>query len=124
LRFAPTLLPIALAYHFTHYYTLLFTQGALLPWLLADPLGSGSTWAWRWLGVPRASIPDAGLVWHTQVAVILAGHIVSVVLAHRVALEVYPSRWAATLSQLPMLLLMLLYTGSGLWILAQPLNPP
>lgn len=123
LRFAPTLVPIALVYHVTHYYTLLFTQGAQLPWLLSDPLGTGSEWAWRWLGAPRAFIPDAGVVWHTQVGLIVAGHIVSVVLAHRVALEVFASRRAATLSQLPMLLLMMLYTGSGLWILAQPLNP-
>ncbi len=123
LRFAPTLIPIALVYHVTHYYTLLFTQGTQLPWLLADPLGSGSEWAWRWLGEPRAFIPDAGTVWHTQVGLIVLGHIVSVVLAHRVALEVFATRRAATLSQLPMLLLMMLYTGSGLWILAQPLNP-
>lgn len=123
LRFAPTLIPIALVYHVTHYYTLLFTQGALLPWLLSDPLGTGSEWAWRWLGAPRGFIPDAGTVWHTQVALILIGHIVSVVLAHFVALEVFASRRQATLSQLPMLLLMMLYTGSGLWILAQPLNP-
>ncbi len=123
LRFAPTLLPIALVYHVTHYYTLLFTQGSLLPWLLADPLGTGSEWAWAWLGQPQGFIPDAGVVWHTQVALILLGHIVSVVLAHRVALEVFITRRAATLSQLPMLLLMMLYTGSGLWILAQPLNP-
>lgn len=122
LRFAPTLIPIALVYHVTHYYTLLFTQGAQLPWLLSDPLGTGNEWAWRWLGPPRAHIPDAGLVWHTQVGLIVLGHIVSVVLAHRVALEVFATRRAATLSQLPMLLLMMLYTGSGLWILAQPLN--
>lgn len=123
LRFAPTLIPIALVYHVTHYYTLLLTQGAQLPWLLSDPLGTGSEWAWRWLGTPRGAIPDAGVVWHTQVGLIVLGHIVSVALAHRVALQVFATRRAATLSQLPMLLLMMLYTGSGLWILAQPLNP-
>lgn len=122
LRFAPTLIPIALVYHVTHYYTLLFTQGTQLPWLLADPLGTGSEWAWRWLGVPRGFIPDAGGVWHTQVGLIVAGHIASVVLAHRVALQLFATRRQVTLSQLPMLLLMMLYTGSGLWILAQPLN--
>lgn len=122
LRFAPTLIPIALVYHVTHYYTLLFTQGAQLPWLLADPLGTGSDWAWRWLGAPPGYIPDAGVVWHTQVALILLGHIASVVLAHCVALQVFATRRQATTSQLPMLLLMMLYTSSGLWILAQPLN--
>jgi len=122
LAFAPTLIPIALVYHVTHYYTLLFTQGTQLPWLLSDPLGTGSEWAWRWLGAPPAIIPDAAVVWHTQVGLIVLGHIASVALAHQVALQWFATRWQATLSQLPMLLLMLLYTGSGLWILAQPLN--
>ena len=122
LRFAPALIPIALVYHLTHYYTLLFTQGTQLPWLLSDPLGTGSEWAWRWLGAPPAVIPDAAAVWHTQVGLIVLGHIVSVLLAHRIALQVFATRRQAVLSQLPMLLLMMLYTGSGLWILAQPLT--
>lgn len=122
-RFAPSLLPIALAYHVTHYYTLLLTQGRQLPWLLADPFGSGERWAWRWLGQPPNHVLDAGVVWHVQVALIVAGHIAGVVVAHRIALRNFETRRAATLSQLPMLLLMLLYTASGLWILAQPLNP-
>ena len=122
-RFAPSLLPIALAYHVTHYYTLLLTQGRQLPWLLADPFGSGHRWAWRWIGPPPTHLPDAGVVWHVQVALIVAGHIAGVVVAHRIALRTVETRRAATLSQLPMLVLMLLYTASGLWILAQPLNP-
>src|SRR5262249_31139493 len=122
LRFAPTLLPIALVYNITHYYTLVITQGTQIVRLVSDPFGFG----WnlfgtaRWLAAPI--IPDAGVVWHTQVWLILFGHIVSVYLAHLEALRVFPTRRQATLSQLPMLLLMVVFTTIGLWILSQPLG--
>lgn len=57
-----------------------------------------------------------------QVFIILAGHVASVLLAHRVALQVFASRREAVVSQLPMLLLMVGFTVSGLWILSQPLT--
>ena len=122
LRFALTLLPIALVYNITHYYTLVITQGTQIVRLVSDPFGFG----WNlfgtagWLAVPI--IPDAGVVWHTQVWLILFGHIVSVYLAHLEALRVFPTRRQATLSQLPMLLLMVGFTTIGLWILSQPLG--
>lgn len=122
LRFGMSLLPIALVYNVTHYFTLIITQGVKIIPLLSDPFG----WGWnlfgtaRWLRAPI--IPDAGWVWHTQVALILIGHIVSVYLAHVEALRIFPTRRAGTLSQLPMLALMMLFTTAGLWILAQPIQ--
>jgi len=73
-----------------------------------------------WLATPIS--PDASVVWHTQVWLILFGHIVSVYLAHLEALPMVPTRRQATLSQLPMLLLMVGFTTIGLWILSQPLG--
>ena len=61
-------------------------------------------------------------VWHSQVALILFGHILSVWTAHRIALRLWPHRRAAMLSQLPVLLLMVAFTVFGLWVLAQPLT--
>lgn len=122
LRFAYTLLPIALVYNITHYYTLIFTQGVKIISILSDPFG----WGWNLFGTAklfRAPIlPDMGIVWHTQVGLILFGHIVSVYLAHMVALRTFESPRKATLSQLPMLGLMMVFTASGLWILAQPIS--
>jgi hypothetical protein len=122
LDFGYTLLPIALVYHVTHYFTLILTQGVKIVSLLSDPFG----WGWNLFGtaqVFRAPIlPDLGIVWHTQVALILLGHIVSVWIAHLVALRVFATRREAVLSQLPMLALMVLFTIAGLWILAQPLT--
>ena len=122
LHFALSLLPIALVYNITHYYTLILTQGVKIVSLLSDPFG----WGWNLFGTAerfRAPfLPAMGLVWHTQVGLILFGHIVSVWLAHLEALRVFPSRAQAVLSQIPMLLLMVAFTAVGLWILAQPIT--
>ncbi|WP_091532839.1 hypothetical protein [Fontimonas thermophila] len=120
--FAFSLLPIALVYHITHYYTLLLTQGVKIISLLSDPFGYG----WNLFGTAglfRAPIlPDPGTVWHTQVGLILFGHVVSVWIAHLEALRLFAGRIRALLSQLPMLLLMVAFTTAGLWILAQPIQ--
>lgn len=120
--FGYALLPIAIVYHVTHYATLILTHGLKIISLASDPFG----WRWDLFGTAflfRAPIlPDMGVVWHTQVGLILGGHIVSVWVAHLIALRVFRSRGKATLSQLPMLVLMIGFTVAGLWILAQPLT--
>lgn len=122
LAFAFSLLPIALVYHVTHYYTLILTQGVKIVSLLSDPFGRG----WNLFGTAglfRAPfLPDLGTVWHTQVGLILFGHIVSVWVAHLEALRLFPSRRQALMSQMPMLVLMVAFTTAGLWILAQPIQ--
>ena len=70
----------------------------------------------------RADPPGHELGLARQVALILFGHIVSVYLAHVVALRVFATRREAMLSQLPMLCLMVFFTVVGLWILALPLQ--
>ncbi|QHS09699.1 hypothetical protein [Sinimarinibacterium sp. NLF-5-8] len=122
LRFALSLLPIVLVYHFTHYYTLLLNQGIKIVSLSSDPFGKG----WDLFGTQmllRAPIlPDLKFVWHTQVGLIVLGHIASVWVAHIEALRLFKTRAAAAWSQIPMLFLMVGFTTFGLWILAQPLQ--
>ncbi|MGH7898635.1 MAG: hypothetical protein ACREQQ_11825, partial [Candidatus Binatia bacterium] len=122
LGFGLTLLPIALVYSITHYYTLILTQGVKIVSLASDPFG----WGWNLFGTARIFrapiLPDMGVVWHTQVGLILLGHVASVYLAHVAALRIFPTRRQAALSQLPMLVLMVLFTTAGLWILAQPIK--
>lgn len=122
LDFGFTLLPIAVVYHITHYATLILTHGLKVISLASDPFGR----RWDLFGTAlqfRAPIlPDMGVVWHSQVGLILLGHIISIWLAHVVALRVFGSRWLALRSQLPMLVLMVAFTVFGLWILAQPLT--
>lgn len=122
LKFCYSLLPIAIAYHFTHYFTFLWMQVKALPLLFSDPLGLG----WNLLslaGGPQAepSTLEMGIVWHTQVAVLLGGHVVSIYLAHVMAMKTFSGR-RAVINQFPMLVLMVAYTIVGLWILSLPLG--
>jgi hypothetical protein len=73
---------------------------------------------WR----PNAVTLNMDWIWHTQVGLILFGHVVSVYLAHKEAQALFAQRRQATVSQLPMLVLMILFTCFGLWILAQPVT--
>ena len=122
LRFAPSLIPIAFVYHATHYYTILLAQGRQLPRLISDPFGVG----WNILGISmshfNALLLQVDFIWHSQVALILIGHIISVYLAHIVALRIFGGPGAAAVSQVPMLVLMVLFTTFGLWILSLPLT--
>ncbi len=118
--FAYSLVPIALAYQAAHYYTLLITEGQNLFALASDPFG----WGWDLLGTAGyevdVNVVGAALVWYSQVALIVAGHVVAVYLAHAVALREAPSPKLALRGQLPMVVLMVLYTVTSLWVLSQP----
>jgi hypothetical protein len=122
LQFAFTLIPIAFVYNVTHYFTLLLGQGYQIGRMFSDPFNRG----WNLFGTAswgsNPLIPDASVVWHVQVGLILAGHIVSVYLAHAEALKIFANRRKALVSQLPMLALMMVFTTTGLWILSLPLS--
>jgi len=118
--FAYSLVPIALAYQAAHSYTLLITEGQNLLTLASDPFG----WGWDLFGTAgyevNVNVVGAAFVWYSQVALIVAGHVVAVYLAHAVALREAPSPKLALRGQLPMVALMVLYTVTSLWILSQP----
>ena len=59
-------------------------------------------------------------IWLTQATAVVLGHVVSLLLSHRIALKLWPSPRAAVLSQLPLAFFMVLYTLLGLWLLAAP----
>ena len=116
-----SLVPIAIAYQVAHYYTYLLIQGQAIISHLSDPFG----WGWNLFGTAgyeiRIGIVDAAFVWYSQVALIVAGHVVAVYLAHLISLRLFTDPKRALRSQLPMLALMILYTISSLWILSQPI---
>jgi hypothetical protein len=121
LQFAFTLVPIAFVYNITHYYTLLLAEEPAIVTMISDPFGVG----WNLFGTARLYRPPiillADQVWHTQVGLILFGHIVSVYLAHLQALKLFPKGRQGVWSQLPMLALMMLLTTVGLRILSLPI---
>jgi hypothetical protein len=51
----------------------------------------------------------------------VVGHVIAVYLAHAISLRLLHDPGRAFRSQLPMLALMVLYTITSLWILAQPI---
>jgi hypothetical protein len=115
--FAHTLVPIGLAYAFAHYFTLVAFEGQGIVAGLSDPFGLG----WDLFGTVgyRANYtwlaPTA--VWWVQVASIVGGHALGVVLAHDRALAMFKGPRAVR-SQYAMLALMVALTTLGLTILA------
>jgi hypothetical protein len=121
--FALTLVPIALVYNAAHNYSYVVVQSQGLIPLLNDPLARG----WDlWPAVagfkPSFALAQASTVWYAQVVLIVIGHVIAVYLAHLRAGERFRTAQRALLSQYPMLLLMVMYTMTSLWILAQPIT--
>lgn len=119
-KFAFSLLPIAVVYNIAHYYTLILTQGQLLISLISDPFGIGWNLFKTAKFTPNISIVRVDYTWYSQVFLIVLGHVAGVYIAHTIALKLFPKQKHAVFSQLPMLILMVLYTLTGLWILSQP----
>lgn len=115
--FAHTLVPIALAYAFAHYFTLIAFEGQLLVPALSDPIGLG----WNLFGTidyrPNYTWIPPVAAWYVQLAAIVGGHVIGVVLAHDRALAVFPGPRAVR-SQYAMLTLMVGLTALGLTVLA------
>jgi hypothetical protein len=120
-RFVLSLVPIAIGYHLAHYLSFLLVAGQLIIPLASDPFG----WGWDLFGTMLyridIGIVDARFVWITSVVAIVAAHVIATLLAHETALELFPSAAEARRSQYPMLCLMIAYTVTSLWILAQPI---
>jgi len=120
--FALTLVPIALVYNAAHNYTYVVVQSQGLIPLLADPFHRG------WHLLPTAgyqisfALAGAAIVWYVQIVLIVLGHVIAVYLSHLRAGERFKNASQVLLSQYPMLGLMVLYTMTSLWILAQPIT--
>lgn len=115
-RWAPSLIPIVLAYSIAHYFSLLLFEGQNFLALLSDPFGEG----WDLFGTAANGIDytvvSANQIAYVQVAAIVIGHVGGVVVAHDRAVERY-DRGAAVASQYPLLAVMVVYTVSGLFLL-------
>jgi hypothetical protein len=117
--FILTLVPIAVAYHLSHYFSLLLTAGQFMIPLASDPFG----WGWDLFGTAgykvNLAIVSPYLFWYSAVSIIVLGHVIAVYLAHSVALRLFGRQ--AFAREIPMVLLMVAYTTLSLWILAQPI---
>jgi len=121
-RFVHTLIPIAAAYLVAHYFSALAYDGQAGWALMSDPLGHGSDiFGAAGNGVDYAVV-SATNIWFVQVAALVVGHVAGLVLAHDRALQVYGSPRAAIVSQVVMLVVMVMFTVLGLWLLSEALN--
>jgi len=122
--FVLSLIPIAIAYHLSHYFSLFAIAGQFIIPLASDPFGYG----WDLFGTMLYRIDigavDARSIWYLSVIAIVTGHVVAVWVGHVTASAVFRDIRAAGRSQYPMLVLMVSYTMLSLWILAQPVVEP
>ncbi|MBL6951739.1 MAG: hypothetical protein ISR50_03845 [Alphaproteobacteria bacterium] len=119
--FVLSLVPIAIAYHLSHYLSYLLIAGQNIIPMLSDPFGRG----WDLFGTTGYAVDigivNAKMIWYVAVTAIVVGHILAVYIGHVMAFRVFESRALALRSQFPMLILMVGYTMISLWILSQPI---
>jgi hypothetical protein len=117
---AGSVVPIVVGYATAHYATLLVVEGQRTAINFSDPLGRG----WNVFGSAEMGV-NASIYEHPtaiallQLAAILVGHVVGVVVAHEKAVQLLPSDRALA-GQWPMLAVMVGYTCAGLLLLFSP----
>ena len=115
-RFVHSLVPIAFAYAFAHYFSFLLFEGQDIFRLMSDPFGR----EWDLFGtvdyvINFTFISPTTLSW-AKIAAVIVGHVVAVTLAHDRAIEDSEHNLAVR-SQVPMLVVMVAYTATALWLL-------
>jgi hypothetical protein len=120
-RFVLTLVPIAAAYTLAHNFSSLLIQGQNVIAMLSDPLGR----QWNLFGTAghyaNIGLIDARTTWYVAIGAIVAGHVISVWVAHRIALRDYTTQRQAVLATLPLTFLMVFYTAISLSVIAEPM---
>jgi hypothetical protein len=118
--FGWSLIPIGTAYVIAHNVPLLMTGLPQILRGLSDPFEQG----WNLLGTANlfdGYLPSPRLVWFIEIVVIVGGHILGVLAAHRTAVRLGESHRGAVRSQVALTVLMSVFTITTLWLLAQPL---
>ena len=121
-RYSPTLIPIAAVYFAAHYFDYLLVAGQATVGVLVDPFGH----SWNPAGLGeypiRKGVVPAAAVWWAQIVLIVAGHVLGVVAAHRLAVRRRVRPTFVLVRQAPLVALMVAYTVAGLWVLAQQIK--
>jgi hypothetical protein len=116
-QLAHSVIPIVVGYIVAHYLSFFVAEGIAFVQEVGDPLSRGWTltdWA---AGINKYTIynhPTALAV--TKVLAVITGHVLGVIAAHDRSVRLLP-RSRSLVGQLPMLVLMVCYTLTGLWLL-------
>jgi hypothetical protein len=116
-QMAHSLIPIVVGYIFAHYLSYLVERGQQVVITLADPFGRG----WNLLGLEHMHVAyvlsqHPPVLAAVKVACVVTGHIAAVIAAHDKALRLLPAGHQLT-GQLTMMLVMVGYTFTGLYLL-------
>ena len=116
-QMAHSLIPIVVGYIFAHYLSYLVERGQETMVRLGDPLGRG----WNVFGLGHAQVSyilsqHPPVLAGIKVGCVVAGHIAAVIAAHDKALRLLPPGHQLT-GQLAMMLVMVGYTFTGLYLL-------
>jgi len=116
-QYAHSVVPIIIGYITAHYLSYFVEQGQITVLQLSDPMVNGSnlfgTADWSvnyWLSFHPTFLATV------KVLAVVAGHIVGVVAAHDRAIALLPKKHQVT-GQLGLLVIMVAYTGTGLYLL-------
>ena len=123
-RQALTILPIAFVYHFAHFLPSLLVDAQYLLKALSDPWKTGADY----LGLGQFyvttgffnTLATQRIIFLTEAAAVVVGHILAILLSHRIAADYFTTRRGVLISQIPLSLFMIGYTILGLWLLATP----
>jgi hypothetical protein len=118
-EFVHSLVPIAVAYVGAHYFTLLLYQGQALAYLASDPLGHGSDIFGTAGTQVQYGLIGSNVEWYVKVAMIVAGHVAGLILAHDRAVALYRDARQAVRSQYWMLGVMLGFTLLAIWLVSE-----
>ena len=123
-RLALSLVPIALGYHIAHYLTAFLVNSQYLALALTDPLARGADYLGLgpyYVSTGFFNTPGTvQIIWLIQGGAIVLGHMLAVLLAHAIALDILGRHRDAVISQIPLACFMVFYTFFGLWLLAAP----
>ena len=108
---AATLLPIAVAYDVAHNYAYVLVNATRALDRAADAAGVA-------LALDPGSALAPVVVWTTQVALVVGGHLVAVVAAHLATERTFPDPRRARRGHAPLAALMVAYTVVSLYVLA------
>lgn len=114
-RFIPSLVPIAVGYHLAHFLGYFLELFPALAGVLANPLTPPAE-------VARLALP--GWFAGVQLMFVVLGHMLAVWIAHAIAFETFTGRLQPIRSQYPFVLVMIFYTMTSMWVVAQPFTPP
>ncbi|HYI46264.1 MAG TPA: hypothetical protein VE174_12475 [Actinomycetota bacterium] len=110
-RFGWSLIPIGVAYLLAHNIPLLIVG---LPQIVIQIAGRFG------LDLFGGYVPSPKLVWFLEIAIIVGGHVIGVLAAHRTAMRISGSHSAAVKSHSALTGLMSLFTIVTLWLLSLP----